>query len=109
MLAPYLEPVGFGSRWEQVRQRAGGLWVSGRKSESTKALRSFVLELSEEAPEIQPELDLDALVGSPSGDLAAVDRHLDASLGRYLRDRLRARATTRALAEGLALSLPPTR
>ena len=108
LLAPYLHPVGFASRWEQVRRDAGGLWLSGRKSESTKALRSFVLELSEEAPEIERELDLDALIGSPSGDLSAVDRHLDGSLGRYLRDRLRARATTRALADGLALSLPPT-
>jgi 50S ribosome-binding GTPase len=108
LLAPYLDPVEFGSRWEVVRRHAGELWVSGRKSESTKALSSFVLDLSEEAPEIAPELDLDAHIGSPSGDLSAVDRHLDASLGRYLRDRLRARATTRALADGLALSLPPT-
>ena len=109
LLAPYLEPVGFGSRWEHVRQQAAGLLVSGRKSESTKVLRSFVLELSVEAPEIEPGLDLEGLIGSPSGDLGAVGRHLEASLGRHLRDRLRPRATTRALAEGLALSLPPTR
>ena len=108
LLAPYLKPVGFGSRWEQIRRQAGGLWVAGRKSESTKALRLFVLELSEEAPEIEPELDLDGLIGSPSGDLGAIDRHFDRSLGRYLRDRLGGRATTRSLAEGLALSLPPT-
>jgi 50S ribosome-binding GTPase len=107
LLAPHVQPVEFGPRWEQVRQQAGELWVSGRRSESSRALRSFVLELSEEAPEIEPEIDVDALIGSPMGDQSDVDRHLDASLGRYLRNRLRPRATTRALANGLALSLPP--
>lgn len=109
LLAPYLRPVRFGSKWAQVRQHAAELWVSGRKSESTKELQSFVLELSEEESGIEPELDVDALIGSPSGDLSDVDRQLDASLGRYLRNRLRTRATTRALADGLALSLPPIR
>lgn len=108
LLASYVQPVQFGSKWDRVRRNASELWVSGRKSESTRAMHSFVLQLSEEAPEIEPELDIAALIGSPSGDLSQVDRHLDASLGRYLRDRLRPRATTRALADGLALSLPPT-
>lgn len=107
LLAPHVRAVGFGSRWDHVRQVAGGLWVAGRRSESVRELRSFLIELSSEASEVDSSIDLDPLIGSPTGDESALARHFDATLGRHLRDRLRARATTRALADELALSLPP--
>jgi hypothetical protein len=107
LLAPHIRAVGFGSRWDQVRQVAAGLWAAGRKSESTRELKAFLIELSTEAPDLDPGLDLDLLIGSPKGDESVVARHFDATLGRYLRGHLRARATTRALADELALSLPP--
>ena len=108
LLGPYMRPIGFGERWDHVRQLAAGLWAAGQRSESARELRSFLIELSTEASEIDSGVDLDALVGSFTGDQAAVARHFDATLGRQLRDSLRARATTRALADDLALSLPPT-
>ena len=108
LLAPYIRAIGFSERWDQARHRAAGLSAQGRKSESLRELRSFLLELSAEAPEIDPGLDLENLTGPPTADTAPAERHLDGTLGRYLRDRLRARATTRALAEELALLLPPT-
>jgi hypothetical protein len=108
LLSPYIRAVGFAARWERVRQLAAQLMSSGRRSESRRELRSFLIELSTEASEIDSGIDLYAVIGSPTGDELAVARHFDATLGRYLRDRLRARATTRALADELALSLPPT-
>ena len=107
LLAPHVRAIGFGSRWDRVRQDAAALWVAGQRSEATRELRIFLIDLSSEAPEIDSTVDLDPLLGSPTGDQSAVARHLDAALGRYLRDRLRPRATTRALADELALSLPP--
>jgi hypothetical protein len=107
LLAPYVQPIGFGSRWDRVRQLAAGLWVVGRRSESAQALRAFLIELSSEASEIDSTVDLEPLVGSPKGSEAAIARHFDATMGRYLRDRLRTRATTRALADELVLLLPP--
>ncbi|MEX0667930.1 MAG: hypothetical protein WD313_06335, partial [Acidimicrobiia bacterium] len=106
LLAPHIRAVGFGSRWDQVREVAARLWEAGRKSESTRELRTFLIEMSTEAPDLDPGLDLDQLIGSPKGDKAIVARHFDATLGRHMRDHLRARATTRALADELALSLP---
>ena len=108
LLAPHIRAVGFGPRWDQVRHVAAGMWVAGRKSESIRELRTFLIDMAGEAPGIDPDLDLDLLIGSPKGAEEVVGRHLDATLGRYLRDRLRARATTRALADELALSLPST-
>lgn len=109
MLAPHVQAVGLGARWDQVSHFAAGLWASGKKSEATRELQMFLIELSTEAPDIEPDLDLDSLIGTPVGDASAVSRHFDVTLGRYFRDRLRARAITRALADELALSLPPTR
>ncbi len=107
LLARYVKAVGFGPRWDQVREQAAGLWVAGKESESIRELAGFLIDLSTEAPDIESDLDLDSLIGSPMGDAFVVARHFDATLGRYLRDRLRARATTRALADELLLSLPP--
>lgn len=107
LLSPYVRAVGFGARWDHVRQLAAQLMSSGQRSESRRELRSFLLELSTEVSEIDSDTDLDTLIGSPTGDEVAVARQFDATLGRYVRDRLRARATTRALADELALSLPP--
>ncbi|HUP17263.1 MAG TPA: hypothetical protein VM848_14580 [Acidimicrobiia bacterium] len=106
LLAPRVRPIGFGARWDQVRQVAAGLWSAGRRAESARELRAFLIELSAMAAEIDSSVDLDSLIGSPTGHESAVARHLDATLGRYLRDRLRPRATTRALADELALMLP---
>ena len=106
LVTPHARATGFGARWDQVRALAAELWASGRKPESLRELRSFVTELSDEAPDIGEGLDLPVVVGSPLGDGAGVARHLDATLGRVLRDRLRPRATTRALADELALMLP---
>ena len=106
LVSPHIRAIGFGSRWDKVRVVAAGLWASGRKPESLRHLRSFVTELSNEAPGIDEGLDIPLLLGSPTGDAVAVARHLDATLGRLLRDRLRPRATTRALADELALLLP---
>lgn len=107
LLAPHVRPIGFGARWDRVRQAAAGLWAAGRRAESARELRAFVIELSSEAAEIDSSVDLDLLIGSPAGDQSGVGRHLDATLGRYLRDRLRPRATTRALSDELVLLLPP--
>jgi GTP-binding protein EngB required for normal cell division len=107
LLAPHIRPIGFGDRWDYVRQAAAQLWTAGRRAEAAWELRAFVSELSSEAAEIDPGVDLEPLIGSPAGDQSGVGRQLDASLGRYLRDRLRPRATTRALADELALLLPP--
>jgi energy-coupling factor transporter ATP-binding protein EcfA2 len=107
LLAPHVRPIGFGARWDHVRQAAAGLWAAGRRAESARELRAFVIELSSEAAEIDSSVDLDLLIGSPAGDQSGVGRHLDATLGRYLRDRLRPRATTRALSDELVLLLPP--
>ena len=108
LLSPYVRAIGFGTRWEHVRELAAELMSSGRRSESRRELRSFLTELSTEVSEIDSGTDLDTLIGSPIGDQPTVARHFDATLGRYLRDRLRARATTRALADELVLSLPQT-
>ena len=107
LLAPHIRPVGFGERWDHVRQAAAKLWAAGRRAESVRELRAFVFELSAEAAEIDSSVDLEPLIGSPAGDRSGVGRQFDATLGRYLRDRLRPRATTRALADELALLLPP--
>ncbi|HKY48411.1 MAG TPA: hypothetical protein VJQ79_10565 [Acidimicrobiia bacterium] len=106
LLAPHIRPIGFGLRWDQARQAAATLWAAGRRAEAARELRAFVFELSSEAAGIDSDVDLDALIGSPTGDQSSVGRQLDAGLGRYLRDRLRPRATTRALADELALLLP---
>jgi hypothetical protein len=107
LLAPHIRPIGFGARWDHVCQAAAGLWAAGRRAESARELRAFVIELSSEAVEIDSSVDLDSLIGAPGGDQSGVGRHLDATLGRYLRDRLRPRAMTRALADELVLLLPP--
>jgi energy-coupling factor transporter ATP-binding protein EcfA2 len=107
LLAPHIRPVGFGPRWDQARRVAAAKWVAGRKSEATRELRTFLIEMSTEAPDLDSDLDLDSMIGSPQGDEGVVARQFDATLGRYLRDHLRARATTRALADELALALPP--
>jgi len=109
LLEPHVRAVGFGSRWDRVGQSAADLWVAGKKSESIRELRVFLIDLAIDAPHLDPGLDLDSLIGSPHGTASVVARHFDATLGRHLRDRLRGRATTRALAEELALSLPPLR
>jgi hypothetical protein len=75
-------------------------------SEAIRVLRIFLIDLSTEAPGIDIDLDLDEVIGSPLDGATAIARNLDATVGRYLRERLRARATTRALADELALSLP---
>lgn len=106
LLAPHIRPFGFGLRWDQARRAAAKLWAAGRRAEAARELRAFVSELSAEAAGIDSGVDLDAVIGSPIGDQSSVGRQLDATLGRYLRDRLRPRATTRALAEELALLLP---
>ena len=106
LLGPHIRPIGFGLRWDQARQAAAALWAAGRRAEAARELRAFVSELSSEAAGIDWDVDLDALIGSPTGDRASVERQLDARLGRYLRDRLRPRAATRALADELALLLP---
>jgi energy-coupling factor transporter ATP-binding protein EcfA2 len=107
LLAPHVRPIGFGERWTGVRRAAAELWVGGRRAEATRELQVFVSELSAQAAEIDSSVDLEPLIGSPVGGRSGVGRQLDATLGRYLRDRLRPRATTRALADELALLLPP--
>jgi hypothetical protein len=110
LLGPHLRTVGFVPRWDQVRRAAARQWVAGRRSESIRELRTFLIELSTDAAEIDPRLDLDGTIGeigrSSKGDESLIARHFDATLGRNLRDRLRPRAITRALADELALSLP---
>ncbi|MGQ0849347.1 MAG: GTPase [Actinomycetota bacterium] len=102
ILKPHAAALGFARRWEETRRRITTMW--GRSpAGAIRELRDFVQELSLEANEIDPLIDVEELIGSTVGQ--PIDRHLDATVGRYLRDQPRPRATTRALLTELSLAL----
>jgi hypothetical protein len=105
MLEPLVTPVEFGPRWDAVRMAAADRWAQSGV-EGLRMLTSFVQDLSFETPEIPSDLDVASLVGVAPD--ATVARHLDATLGRWLRDRLRPRAATRAVLTELTMVLQPT-
>ncbi|MGH8959056.1 MAG: GTPase [Acidimicrobiia bacterium] len=98
LIASSLAPVGFAERWDAVRARAAADWDRSPDM-ALRELGDFVAALSGAAPELQVFLDV---VGEPTDD---IDRHLDATLGRALREGLRPRARSRALATELELAL----
>ncbi|HJU52391.1 MAG TPA: GTPase [Acidimicrobiia bacterium] len=97
-IGPSLAPVGFSDRWDAVRAQAAADWGQAPHS-SRRELSAFVEALSEEAPELSVSLEV---LGEPTADIG---RHLDSTLGRALREGLRPRARTRALATELELAL----
>lgn len=98
LIAPSLAPVGFTERWESARARAAIDWQRSPDA-ARRELGDFVDALTAEAPELRVSLDV---ISEPSEE---IDRHLDATLGRALRDGLRPRALSRALATELEVSL----
>lgn len=97
-IGPSLAPLGFSDRWETVRARAAADWVRAPQT-ALQDLDAFVEALSEEAPELSVSLEV---LGEPTTDIG---RHLDSTLGRALREGLRPRARSRALATELELTL----
>jgi 50S ribosome-binding GTPase len=102
LIAPSLAAVGFANRWDSVRARAATEWKRSPDA-ARRDLGAFVDALSVEVPELRVSLDV---IGAPTED---IDHHLDATLGRALREALRPRAQSRALATELELGLdqPP--
>lgn len=97
-IGPSLAPVGFSDRWDAVRARVAAAWERDPHM-ARQELGAFLEALSEEAPELAVSLEI---VGEPTTD---VGRHLDSTLGRALREGLRPRARSRALATELQLAL----
>ena len=97
-IGPSLAPVGFSDRWDVVRARAAADWEREPHA-ARQELVAFIAALSEEAPELSVSLDV------PSEPTADIGRHLDSTLGRALREGLRPRARSRALATELELAL----
>lgn len=98
LIAPSLAPVGFAERWEIVRKHASSEWPQSPPA-ARQRLADFVEAITAEAPELTVSIDV---ISEPAGD---VDRHLDATLGRALREGLRPRAQSRAIATELELAL----
>jgi GTP-binding protein EngB required for normal cell division len=101
LIAPSLAAVGFAKRWDSVRAQAATEWNRSPDA-ARRGLGAFVHALSVEAPELRVSLDV---IGEPTEN---IDRHLDATLGRALREGLRPRAESRALATELELGLQET-
>ncbi|MGH8928916.1 MAG: hypothetical protein ACRDWH_11230 [Acidimicrobiia bacterium] len=106
LIEPHLKTLGFAAQWNEARTAAAAAWADDRSTQAVRILREFVVDLSRAATEVDRDLDIDAIIGHPIGNADAIARQLDITLGRHLRDCLRPRATTRALADELALSLP---
>ncbi|HEX2421125.1 MAG TPA: hypothetical protein VHL55_05960 [Acidimicrobiia bacterium] len=98
LIAPSLAPLEFVNRWDAVRARAAAEWLQAPDL-ARGQLGEFIDALAVEAPELRISLDV---IGEPTAD---IDRHLDATLGRALREGLRPRAESRALATELELGL----
>ncbi|HJR87636.1 MAG TPA: GTPase [Acidimicrobiia bacterium] len=99
IIGPSLAPVGFSDRWDAVRARAAADWKR-QPGAALQELGAFVEALSEEAPELSVSLEV---LGEPPAE--EIERHLDSTLGRALREGLRPRARSRALATELELAL----
>lgn len=97
-IRPSLAPVGFSERWDAVRTRVASDWERA-PHQARQELGAFLAALSEEAPELEVSLEI---LGEPTAD---VGRHLDSTLGKALREGLRPRARSRALATELQLAL----
>lgn len=95
-----LDPIDFNTRWGAVRARAASTWPSAKEE-----VVRFFETLQAEVPELA---DLDSsqeLEKVPPGSPDEVARYLDATIGRAVRERLRPRAQTRAIAIELQLAL----
>jgi GTP-binding protein EngB required for normal cell division len=104
-LQPLVTPVGLAGKWERAKADAVRLFSIRRANEAWRTLRGLLQDLSAIAPEIDASLDVSELVGVVQGSSIDIARQLEGSLGRYLRDALRPRATTGALLTELSLAL----
>jgi hypothetical protein len=96
-----LEPVGFHERWEVVRTNAATAWPRSRDQ-----VVDFVDTIKKEAPELAL-VDLHSVLANVTGvGSDEVSRTLELTLGRALREALRPRAESRAIAAELRLELP---
>ncbi|MGI8518155.1 MAG: hypothetical protein ACR2ME_07440, partial [Acidimicrobiia bacterium] len=95
-----LAPVDFDRRWDKVRKDAARRWPAGRDE-----ILEFVEALKADAPEvstIEPLAVIGAVTATTREEIA---RHLDQTLGRSLREKLRPRALSKAIAAELQLAL----
>ncbi len=95
-----LAPVDFNRRWEKVRNDAAARWPQGRDE-----ILEFVEVLRADAPEvsiIEPLAVIGVVTASTPEEIA---RYLDQTLGRALREILRPRALSKAIAAELQLAL----
>jgi GTP-binding protein EngB required for normal cell division len=97
-VAPFFEPVDFNARWVTACSSAAEEWKRS-PARALEILATFTDELSAVAPEVAVSIEV---VGEPTSDIRS---HLDTTLGRRLREALRPRAESRALATELQLLL----
>lgn len=100
IIEPSLAPLDFKSRWDSLLNRVSPSWPEG-----IKEVREFVDRLRAEAPELG-SIDLVSLIGGmPAGGADGISRHLDRTVGAVLREALRPRAQSRAIATEIQLLL----